>query len=274
MNQPTSKLDLIVRELCTESIPPQDQIRLERRFAEFEARMAGGTITITRRPVMTRRAFQCAATASLAAIGASVLTIWNWSAPPAWAQVAATVESAPWIHLMGASPDGTSMDFWISIPRGIYAAKFGDTVHALHASRTGNTRLSWRSSTGTVQKSSFRAPPGELGYLDRLLSSFGAGRVSLEVPGPDRILDQSRRGVTREGQNRWQYTFTLEAFDGGHADTYIVVFEVDPTTRRPVSWIRRAPDGSREIRFAIDYPETGPEDIYALGVPRTAKVVE
>lgn len=57
-----------------------------------------------------------------------------------------------------------------------------------------------------------------------------------------------------------------------------MTFRVDRTTQLPVEMRSTekfaSNDPTDERIYAIDYPETGPSDIYALGVPRDAKVVD
>jgi len=151
--------------------------------------------------------------------------------------------------------------------------KAGDAEFVHFQSKETRTRHSYRASEGVLYQQPYRRAPGELGYLETLLDGFSAGEKTVEVPGPDKILAQSRREVVREGEQLWEYEFTLKAFDQGHADTYIVVFQVNPETRLPHKWVRKSLDGGEEMSFDVDYPPEGPQDIFALGVPRTAKLV-
>lgn len=272
MNSTSRKLDDLMHGFLNDRIPPEEQKRLEKRFAEFEDRVVQGTSDPSARHAITRRGFHWAVAASAAAVAATTIPFWNWTAEPALAEVAATVKSRQWLHMVGTHPKGAKMHFWVSVPQGIHAMKAGETEYALFASQEKDACWSWRAPSNVIRRDAFRPLPGELGHLDTLLSAFASRETSLKVPGEDKILSQSQKLVKRDGNKRWQYTFTLKAMDEGHADTYVVVFEVDPETNLPTTWIRRSPDGTKELTFDIDYPETGPNDIYALGVPRSAEV--
>src|SRR5262249_42252661 len=58
----------------------------------------------------------------------------------------------------------------------------------------------------------------------------------------------------------------------GRKSVVKMLIRVDPTTGLPRTWDIIAPDGV--IHQTLDYPETGPADILALGVPATAKRVD
>ena len=274
MNATARRTDAFIRDLLDEPIPSGEQKRLQHRFAELEERLAQKVQSPPIKSRMTRRAFNWAAAASAAAIATATITLWDSAAPPAWADVAANVASKPWLHMVGEHSNGTRIQFWISLSQGIYSMKAGETEFATHGSQGASARWSWRAPSKAIQKHEYQALPGELGHLATLLPFFASGAADLELSGGDEIVDQSRKTVERDGKKFWQYTFTLKAFDNGRADTYIVVFEVDPETGLPVTWTRRSLDGMQEISFRIAYPQSGPKDIYALGAPKSAEIVD
>lgn len=274
MNNSAKDIDRAMQDLLNEPVPEVERELLQKRFAEFEERLALSQRTPAEQPTISRRRFHWATAASAAVLTSAALTFWQSTAPPAWAEVVTAIEARPWMHMVGTHPNETKLQFWVSISRGIDAMKAGETKFASYGSREADARWSWRAPEHLVRKQAFRSPPGELGHLGALLSAFESGSTRLELPGPDRILDQSRKTVERDGEQRWQYEFTLSAMDGDRAETYGVVFEVDPATRLPRTWIRRSPDGTEQIRFDINYPETGPENIFEIGAPRSAEVID
>src|SRR5262249_47463011 len=54
----------------------------------------------------------------------------------------------------------------------------------------------------------------------------------------------------------------------------VLIFRVDPETKLPRSMRVAGNEPKETVEFALDYPERGPADIYALGVPQKAKVVD
>ena len=83
----------------------------------------------------------------------------------------------------------------------------------------------------------------------------------------EKVLEQHRREVTERGQ-KW-IEFDLVFWRGNRG-----TLRVDPQTRLPVSLTLTAPKSSGPASWvwSFDYPTTGPGDIYALGVPATAKI--
>ncbi len=95
-------------------------------------------------------------------------------------------------------------------------------------------------------------------------------------PGSDtlKVLDQSVERVREPGQDRLDYRLTAE--DDGLTDPIRLLFRVDASTKLPLSCrIEWRHDGQPvAVESQFDYPESGPADIYALGVPRAARVVD
>ena len=101
----------------------------------------------------------------------------------------------------------------------------------------------------------------------------------LKLPeSPVQIVGELRRDVADEGHRWTEYTFACRDFLLRTPQDYEVTFRVDRTTQLPVEMRSTekfaSNDPTDERIYAIDYPETGPSDIYALGVPRDAKVVD
>ncbi len=55
---------------------------------------------------------------------------------------------------------------------------------------------------------------------------------------------------------------------------FTVTFIVDSQTHLPRSMIGRFTGEPQSMNFEFDYPATGPADIYALGVPKNAKLID
>lgn len=262
-------MDEYVRDVLCQPVPAAVEHQLRDRVEKVWRHVS------ERKPhLLTRRQFGWLALASAGGAAAVAVPLWHSGAQPAWADLVNDAKEHPWMHFAGRHPNGTRLQFWVSLRKGIHAMKAGNAEFAHFQSKESRTRQWYRASEGVVYQEPYRRAPGELGYLERLLDRFSRGASSVEVPGPDEIIAQSRCRVVQEGREFWKYEFTLKAFDEGHADTYVVVFLVDPKTRLPRKWARKSPDGSRELSFDIDYPLEGPEDVFSLGVPKTAQQVK
>jgi len=88
------------------------------------------------------------------------------------------------------------------------------------------------------------------------------------------IAEQKMKKVTEGGREWLDYTLTVKARDVDQPVT--ILFRVDPGSNLPhLSRVTGQHDGQAfRYDITIAYPETGPEDIYAIGVPRDAKLVD
>lgn len=263
-----SKIDEFVTEVLCEPMPEATERQLRQRIEEVRMNLSN-----RKQHLLSRRRVGWLAVAATGIAAAIVVPLFLSSVPPVWGDVVARAKERPWIHFSAKHPNGTRLQFWVSIRKGIDAMKAGDAEFAHFQSKETRTRHSYRASEGVLYQQPYRRPPGELSCLETLFDAFSSGAKTVEVPGPDKILAQSRREVVRAGQQLWEYEFTLRALDQGHADTYIVVFQVNPETRLPQRWVRKSLDGGGEMSFDVDYPREGPQSIFDLGVPRTAKLV-
>ncbi len=89
------------------------------------------------------------------------------------------------------------------------------------------------------------------------------------------VVKQERRQVSENGRQWIEYRLSFDKSNGITG----VVFRVDPQTLLPQSMEcvgENSPSGGPAVRmkYALDYPDEGPADIYALGVPRSAKIVD
>jgi len=260
--------DLVRTGLC-EPMPSDVESQLRHHIET-----ARGQLAVKKRHVLTRRRFGLAVAAGGCAAAVAIPLLMTPPTPAAWAQVVSTTSEFPWIHFSGTHfKNETRMQFWVSFEHGILAMQAGDTEFAVFQNKETKTMHSYRDSEDVVHQEAYRRIPGALGHLETLMNRMSTGARTLEIAGSDEIIAQSRRQIRQNGKDIWKYEFTLNAFDEGRAEANVVVFLVDAKTGLPSKWILKSIDGSRELRFDVDYPSEGPMDIYALGVPRTLEVV-
>ena len=104
-------------------------------------------------------------------------------------------------------------------------------------------------------------PLAQLGFL-------GSERDKMKV------LDQRMERVTEQNHTWLDYRLTVKYEDS--AEPVRMLFRVDPETKLPRMCRTEGHwNGKPAIRESqFDYPEKGPADIFELGVPRTAKLVD
>ncbi len=79
--------------------------------------------------------------------------------------------------------------------------------------------------------------------------------------------------VEADGKRWVDFQLTFRQIDGGRER--VTVYRVDSETRLPKFRIDRQENADDpEMRVELDYPESGPADVFALGVPRDVKVVD
>lgn len=193
----------------------------------------------------------------------------------AWAQVASALQKRPWIHGTVAGPDGkTIFEQWLSLNREVGAERGGPEVAFHDYKRKVMTK--YVPGENVVYRLP-EPPPANAGdtnflrqLLDQLLNPDGPGKFPFE--GMD-LIGQTRREV-KEGDKTWlEIELTFRVAGGSRGGPVSMRIRVDPATNLPMSLDMEDEDQKR-YTTAIDYPDRGPADIYDLGAPRGAKVVD
>ncbi len=181
-----------------------------------------------------------------------------------WADVTKAIQSQQWIR--GTLTDsGDRSNIWLSPERQIWARRGGRSFQFVD----GRERAKYEYFGGAI----FKRPLGEEDAgrvlpMDALSQDEDA--IGPWLFGSVKIVDQERREVM-EGGKKW-IEFHMVLFPGKANQATL---RVDPETRLPVYLFVTSPDdASQSHKWEFDYPEDGPTDIYALGVPREAKLVD
>ena len=174
----------------------------------------------------------------------------------------AAVDSKPWVHARAA--DGLS-EMWQGNRPPCWAFKTRDRV--MYWDEKERAKYEFRFGQNTMSK--YPLAPGE---LDRILlienSAGGEPRVGPWLFGTERIVSQSQREVVENGR-RW-IEFQLVLARGAARQAML---RVDPQTMLPVSLTSRVSENQSPTSvWVFDYPDNGPQDVYALGVPRGVTV--
>jgi hypothetical protein len=240
------------------------------------------------RPTRRARGLRILIAATVAAAALLVaIVLWRGHEPAAWAQVVEAVTKKPWLHAVRTSPDGTKGELWFSASR---AVKCGWIVVAGPAEAGGGKQFIWEDfDAKTVDR--YDPRKGVIVRMrdseNRMASDIYRGIFSAFLAAePGRTIDggrrkfvhQQQRVVKEEGRRCIEHRFKLQSEDDEADNTEWVVY-VDPDTQLPFRWdqISKSPMDATRVstqRQDIDYPATGPADIYALGVPKTAKMVD
>jgi hypothetical protein len=218
----------------------------------------------------TTRRLKRTAIAAAAVVVVFLVGVWLWIGKEsrAWAQVVDAVRAKPWVHGVSQPAEGTEkLEMWFSMRNPVQAVRYGNWA-VYDDGRSGI-----RQEYDPREKELYRlTAPADTDKLTRSIQTIFSDLFrGSEQLGPDfggnRIAKQERRRVSDQGQEWIEYTLSLE----GASSLSRVVFRVDPQDLLPQSM--EYFDTKSQVRFVLDYLEDGPSDIYALGVPRSAKIV-
>ncbi len=187
----------------------------------------------------------------------------------AWAQVATALQGRSWVHSKTVGPDNKVFgESWFSPKRRVIAFRHdADAEYHDHALRVFSKYV---ASEGVI----YHLPEGsermsmDLGFFTQLLGPLGPTKSP--YPGME-IVAQTRREVGEDGKNWVDVELTLRVIAGDGEQQ--VRFRIDPRTKLPHSSLARSREGQVMTTF-FDYPDHGPGDIYDLGAPRTAKLID
>jgi hypothetical protein len=203
--------------------------------------------------------------AALGAAAATLIVMSFWGPSSGWAEIATALRREPWIHAVTSSPEGENREFWLSLPREIAASRSEELM------RLEDFRLKVRYEYVPERRELVRVPADDEGFAS-VAEPFAAllrGDESLGARfAEDEIIDQRREIVSDQGRTWHDYVLKLRRGD----QTAEATIRVNPDRKLPV-WLTLK-HGNQEVRFDFDYPQEGPADIYALGVPRETKLID
>ena len=207
-----------------------------------------------------------------------ILILWAQSVSVSWAEVREAVQARPWIHLVAKGPDGEKAEIWLSATKKIAATRIDSLV--THDDMRLKIRHTFDPARGVIVRvPAPEAVSEEIRRLDATLCGIlrddvkvGSSSSQLELVG------EHRCEVERDGRKWIEYELSFHTKSSGtprHTITRQLVLRVDPKTRLPrsIHLTDRFPDREQEeIDFQLNYPDDGPADIYALGVPRSVEL--
>jgi hypothetical protein len=194
----------------------------------------------------------------------------------AWARITQSVQEKRWIHGVTRAGDAVISESWASPRYEIFAVKYvhdpdqrGVEYHDLKA----GIKTMYVASENTIYR--VAEDSGSLEHHlrgnDFFRQFLHAGQLeTAPIPGTE-IVDQTSRDVTEKGKTWKQHEVTVR-WKEGRKSVVRMVIRVDPATGLPRTWDMVSPEET--LHSTLDYPETGPGDILALGVPATARRVD
>jgi hypothetical protein len=228
--------------------------------------------------------------ASMAAAAAILVGVTIWAAGlassrGAFAEIVAAVGERPWVRVTFEDDAQSQRVVWYSPQKDISAWQNGDWIeyhdHALQV------YYSYDVEEGVLYRvpeftSTRRNRHAQLAIALQTLLRNGAVAEEpldqLEFLGRDRsnmeLVDQALERGEEDGEQRLEWRLTIRHRE--RPEELKLAFRIDPETKLPRSYrLEGVWEGVHGVEEAqLDYPEEGPADVYDLGVPRTAKLVD
>lgn len=249
---------------------------IDRALARVAGRFAASGNIRNERPHCNRRWLLAAGMAAAVLFAAGV---WLWRPSVSWAEVAKALAGKEWIHGVSKEKDGTTEEWWFSIERGVFAQRHGK--QALFEENRLHVRYEYDPETDRILRQ--LSPEKDAGRsAAELFEGIMRGnvRAGLFVGDGEVIAQEARRVV--DGDRQWlEYDLTLRSRFLETNRLTQMRFRVDPETQLPYS-MKVTPlaasggPNAAEAGFEriFDYPDHGPVDIYDLGAPRTAELID
>jgi hypothetical protein len=213
-------------------------------------------------------------------VAAATVMLWLTSAKESWAQVVDALRKQPWSLSKYTTPDGELHEEWVSFSRDVSAFRHGDllrfTDHRLNVTYVYNTKE--RTLTRQVY-SDGKGKKGGYQWFEAVFQqmSAAADKLAYSAPGVE-VVEQKRGSVTKHQRNWLSFELVVRAADPGGSNqksNVHLIFLVDPQTRLPHYLTMSEPNMQPpSVEMELSYPERGPIDIYDLGVPRDAKLID
>ncbi|WP_020473022.1 hypothetical protein [Zavarzinella formosa] len=258
---------LAVQTILDEPVPNVDLTRLVPEALPMPA-----TRPTPRRRITRTRAWYAAGAAAVVIVF-STFMLWPTDA---WSQVIGQVRKQAWVRLTASDPKGEAkVQIWMSPGKGIGAGQFPGAAVFVEFGRNVQQQFDQKSGTIIVSE------PGsfdqdEFAAFDAILQSFGGKEGTPKAnTGSTKLIAKSRE-EKQDGDLRWtEFVFDLE--DARRSPPmFRQIFRVPHGKQLPAAmteeWTFQGKKSSRT--YEIDYPETGPADLFVLGAPKDAKVID
>ena len=287
MNEENPEMDDAQTELSSRLRLAVDTIRAEQVPAVAQERALKRARDACPLPGVRVRRFFRRGLLAVGGMAAAVLVgvgIWMMRPAPTWADVANAVKAKPWLHLVRQEVGGSDLEMWLSPKHRISATRYGRHYehfdHRLRVYHTydANEGIVYRlPEYGGARRDAFLSM---LDIIDALFRAEAHPRMASVIflcanDSKCKVLGEKQSDVKDQQGRTWrEHQMSIE--HAQDADPVHLVIRVDPKSNLPYSV--RTEGKFKGLVFAseelFDYPEKGPTNIYAMGVPRSVKLVD
>lgn len=281
-SQEPNDVDRLLYSVMDVDVPLDVEQKLRSQLSDFRSQ----TILIERKTISWQGIWsdglwsRLAATASVVIVATAVV-VWGLRPRTSFAEVAKAALKLPWIHVTTTNSTGDSNETWYSASNGISASRFGGwTEYRDHRLKV---YYSYDSEDGILYRVPESLPRRMSESMTAILPLLLRGEQLVEKPlermeflgtlrDEMKLVKQTLRRVEHGDQYWLEFDLNVRFREAPMR----MLFRVDPETKLPQfcrfegRW--EGKDTVSERRF--NYPEQGPRDVYELGVPETAKLVD
>ena len=271
-------LERIIDQLNIDPEPnPEHRQELRRKMlSAFET--AGSSPTKEPQKIFPKRRFRMNRLAKIAAsilivaaivAGIVLFTQTNGTATIAWAELSQAIDNskaAEWVHFR-AILAGKQAEGWISMQPFRQFVRESDSIQYIDGQTAQRFYYDVSSRTLTVQLiPELRSEPFVTAIKKK---SF----LEVALAGLEHLKEDQQIQMTRDQQeiDGKTYTVLYVTYEKDGTRTRI---KIDTELSQIVSITGQDSVTRETTTINLDYPENGPEDIYALGVPQDAKIID
>jgi len=200
--------------------------------------------------------------------------LWLPSQNVIMADVIKAVSTKPWMRATGKGPGEVEITTWFSPQQGIFAIQQETTIIFLDSEQgTIETFETQEDGSGLLTRRPLdddlkRFTRSQQRMLEMLI--FGNPLRAFKDRAEE-LVSYSKIDVTKNGKKLIEHRITTKSPDEKHA--MVTILQVDPETRLPQTW--EATIGQTLVfSCRVDYPERGPETMFAFGLPDDVQIVD
>jgi len=199
---------------------------------------------------------------------------WSQSSGYALADVVKAVAKKPWLHATGKGPNDIDVEMWYSPTNGIVASRQGKQVlfanirqetFDFYSNKKGETPLLSRLP---IEKKDMKRFASQKQILETLF--FGNPSNAFQG-GLQKLVSHTQKTIQDGDQTLIEHRFTTKVEN--QEQQMVTVLRVNAESQLPVSW--KSMIGKMSVFSGkVDFPDHGPQTIYAMGIPRDMKIVD
>jgi len=187
---------------------------------------------------------------------------------PVYAEIMKSMEKMPWLHATVEGP-GERLEGWFSFERRVYFQKHTPKNEIRYQDHLSQTIQVYNADSNTITIS--HVAGNELGKFGGSVLDMPRYIVMLFEQGGGEVVQKTGKYKGEDAK-----IYNMRANLGGMDMTVEMVVDIDNELLLYINQKGFNTNGELNIEANayFDYPESGPDDIYSIGVPISAKIID